>query len=565
MNITDLIEELKDNDLLEETAPKSGDPEAEIDDTPEHSDERVATELNQIPEPTEEELLSEPESVVEAEPRVEEQPNADLVANQKDEKESEPEIPSTAEVKPEQVDSNKEKYSALAKKFEAAINGLEAVEHLLNGIILEHRKKIEPAFDVESLRGSVHRLKDSTSDTEAANLEGQLTSSLENWRETLRKRDKKISTADLRVYVSEANPSENLLTSLARFYRTSPFSERVRRKFDFVATRLFTTADEKKDRRMIVDSQTIIHALEELYARWGCLEATAQTEQEENPAVILATYKYEDLIEELRTCKEYGDLIESGFFKRIKRFKRGIGKDFFSPAVIAKTIEFNVELGNRYDELAIAEKEKEAAECVTEDLNLPSGKLTTKSASKTAKLAEFLSENGIEPPLVLELDRKVPDTEPDTDSEAERADAKEASEEQKEEDKSDISSAAKKTQISKAELFKRIALAVGLIIAGYFILSAFIGSPIELTEFEQQMQAERAIFHKYVKHGKVSDGVFVGAVKDSWSGLSKKEKEDVVSKMFERRKEKGFSSIELKNGEDKTVAIGNSERIELKE
>ncbi|HLA95374.1 MAG TPA: hypothetical protein VK612_06615, partial [Pyrinomonadaceae bacterium] len=131
------------------------------------------------------------------------------------------------------------------KRAMEEVSSLQMVEHVLSGIEREHMKMAPETYDDLAVKKALHKFLQVTSDVssdEHSESEYVLMQETENWYSALAKRDSNISVANIRRFCENSRPilSSQALMALARFYRNSPYSEPVRGKFDFVMTRLFS-------------------------------------------------------------------------------------------------------------------------------------------------------------------------------------------------------------------------------------------------------------------------------------------------------------------------------------
>src|SRR5688572_17916894 len=138
-----------------------------------------------------------------------------------------------------------DRIEARKKRVMEEVSSLQMVEHVLSGIEREQIKKAPEAFDDLSVKKALHRFLQVSGDPDSeefASAEFALMQEIEDWFSALAARDSGLSVANVRRFCENSRPvlSSQALIALARFYRNSPFSEPVRGKFDFVITRLFS-------------------------------------------------------------------------------------------------------------------------------------------------------------------------------------------------------------------------------------------------------------------------------------------------------------------------------------
>src|SRR5436190_1575160 len=117
------------------------------------------------------------------------------------------------------------------------VTGLQMVDHVLAGVEREQMKLVPKPYDDLPVKLALHdfmQVAHETSTTEHAQSEFRLMQETENWCSALSHRDKHITIAHLRRHCETTRPplSAQALIALARFYRNSPYSESVRSKFE---------------------------------------------------------------------------------------------------------------------------------------------------------------------------------------------------------------------------------------------------------------------------------------------------------------------------------------------
>ena len=153
------------------------------------------------------------------------------------------------------------------------VSSLQMVEHVLSGIEREHLKIVPATYDDLQAKKALHTFiqvhADPTS-TDYAEAEFRLMRETEQWMSALSERDKKITAANLRRFCENSRPglSSQALMALCRFYRNSAYSEASRSKFDLVMTRLFAREIEDQKRRLLFSPVDMVGHIKTLYANW---------------------------------------------------------------------------------------------------------------------------------------------------------------------------------------------------------------------------------------------------------------------------------------------------------
>src|SRR5262249_16426329 len=71
-----------------------------------------------------------------------------------------------------------------------------------------------------------------------------------------------------------------------------------------------------------------------------------------------AMARAEGFLERLRSLNSFDELISSNLMSEARRFKSELGESFYSARVLAKCVEFNVEMRNRFEVFCREENER---------------------------------------------------------------------------------------------------------------------------------------------------------------------------------------------------------------
>jgi len=193
--------------------------------------------------------------------------------------------------------------------------------------------------------------------------------------------------------------------ALGRFYRNAPYSEPSRAKFDLIMTRLFTRDAGDERRRMLFSRDEMVGHLRTLYANWAsiALYSTDETSSLRTRAVVAG---FEDSIAEAEGALIFEQLIRKGFFDTVHEFKEATGEIFFTPEIVAASIDCNVRIGNKFVDLVQAERAMSNPETVERRYGFAYDQIISDAAGKTLHMVELL-KNLPEPPISDELPSTV--------------------------------------------------------------------------------------------------------------------------------------------------------------
>lgn len=285
------------------------------------------------------------------------------------------------------------------KRAMAEVSSLQMVEHVLSGVEREHMKMSPVPFDDLGVKKALHRFLQISSEPghdEFPDAEYNLMHETQEWAEALSRRDAHISVANIRRFCENSKPalSSQALIALARFYRNSPFSEAVRGKFDFVMTRLFSRDLGDETRKPLFNRLEANGHIRTLYTNWSSLDLHA--DQQQAGQIVAAVEGFDGFASEVAEAEDFNALVSSDFFNRVRAFKEATEELFFASDVTGAAIECNIKIGNRFVELLRAEGEKAPHNSVEAKYGFSHDTLMSTAASKTLHLLEILKDEPFE-------------------------------------------------------------------------------------------------------------------------------------------------------------------------
>ena len=248
------------------------------------------------------------------------------------------------------------------QRAEDEVASLQMVQHVLGGVEREHMKVASIPFNDLNVKKALHvflQVSDDPNSVAAKEAEFDLMNQTQDWFTALAERDKEISVANIRRFCENSRPvlSSQALIALARFYRNAPFTEDVRSKYDFVMTRLFSKDLGEGKRRLLFERKDAIGHISTLYQNWSSVEVFSGPEHSKD--IESAIHRLDKAVTVADGADTLDRLLSSGVFERVRAFKEGLGELFFAPEVAAAAMNCNVRLGNRFVEL-VAETRSQA-------------------------------------------------------------------------------------------------------------------------------------------------------------------------------------------------------------
>lgn len=582
MNIfEDLIEELKEENLLEETVidvqnkKKNGEnfnlpKQSQIETTPVKTEESSAkvSEVSKTFDASDQIIPDEFPEVLEAkEIQISAPENRQLAAETNEVLDVVPQIVEdeliersdsfSSEAKPESSPEDEEFFK---KRASEEVTSLQMVEHVLSGIERNFLNITPQIYDALEVKKALHNfLQDSQNldSPEQSKAEMILLQETENWYSALSQKDKTISVDHLRRFCETTRPalSAQALIALARFYRNAPFSESVRSKFEMAMTRLFARETGGDIRKLLFNRDETIEKLNEFYAEWSSIPLYA-TEEDESK-IVLSAIRLEEFVTEAETTEGVEELYKNDFFNRFKNFKDETHENFFAPLVTAASIESNVRIGNRYLRLLLAESKKQDfnAEAFEEKYAEEYSETASEVVCKTIELGKVFAGEFADADAIWETQ-----VEEGIHLEFEKQDLNKVIEKPK---PVKVESAVKRN-LFKANKWLIAATVLAFVISlGLYAWAEYFNTPPKLSDNVKVVNLDNSAFKEYVQNARISGEMFYGIVGVNWEGLTSEKKEDLLGKILVTGSEKGFRQVTLINKQGSSVGYASAEKIEV--
>jgi len=513
MNVfEDLIEELRDENLLEET----------VIDLPRVADDAPSANLSEAS------AGLAPESK-----------NAGPALNGRDAAKAESDFETP-------IEDERDFYR---KRAMDEVSSLQMVEHVLSGIEREHMKMMPASYDDLEAKKALHKflqIQGDSTTTEYAEAEFHLMRETEAWSSALSQRDQKISVANLRRFCENSRPVLSLqaLLALGRFYRNAAYSELTRAKFEFVMTRLFSRETEGEKRRVLFGRSEMIGHIKALYANWASVALYSTDQVPLKTRAIVAGF--EDRVAEAESAITFDQLIHDDFFKKIHEFKEATGEIFFTPEVVAATIDCNTKIGNKFVDLVRLERERTNRESIEQKYGYEYDQIISQAAGKTLQLVELL--------------KSLPDTTAagDGSNAAETKRMPEAPHGPKE-----------KKPLLTWDIFQvnkwLLAATIVVVLAstGIYFWSSQSSSEAGPVDAAQDVSLENTEFKEYLRAGRATDETFYAITLPAWDQISEDQKKEVLQQALTFAAKTGKKNVQLVNVKGRNVAFASKTKSEI--
>ena len=432
------------------------------------------------------------------------------------------------------------------------VSNLQMVEHVLSGVEREHMKMSSAIFDDLAVKKALHRFLQVTENEgdEYTQAEYDLMQATQAWFGALSQRDVNISVANIRRFCENSRPvlSSQALMALARFYRNSPFSEPVRGKFDFVMTRLFSRETGEDRRKQLFGRAEMIGHIRSLYSNWASLDPF--TDEEHAKQICSAVAQFDSFADEAKNSDNFDGLITGDFFNRIRLFKEETAELFFTSEVTAAAIECNVKIGNRFVELLRAEGNVSALDSIESKYGYTYDTVVSSAASKTLHLLEILKEERLGRVEVPEPENTKQQS---TAATAVRSIAFERA--PVEESRSTLFSANKWLVLATLLV---LAMSVGVYVWSDNAVASegevLEAITVEISDFELK---------KHVRLARASDETLYGVAQPTWVAQSEEDQKELLRRALAMAQSMKLKRVDMLNEKGRSIGYASNEKIEL--
>lgn len=422
------------------------------------------------------------------------------------------------------------------------VSFLQMVEQVFAGIERDQLKILPNPYDVWEVKKVLHsflQISNEPQSAEHAQWQFKLLQETERWHSALSARSERILTAHLRRYCETSRPplSSPALVSLARFFRNSTYSEQVRSKFDLVVTRLFSKENSTNSRETIFSREELVEHFAELYAEWSSVPLYPT--EAENAVIAAIVQEFENFMHEAERARSFDELIKNNFFNRLHSFKESTNENFFAPLVSATAVESNVGIGNRYLELLKIEKELGNTARLEDRYGIAHDQAISEATGKTFALIELLNQKTVEPPIEEETVYDEP-----------------AASAEKSALSLNVESGADESAFGK--WLVAAAVAAVLLVAS-FVYFGNSSAADDAARREAQtappvMELDTPILKDNLEKADIVSGTLQGKVLPKWSEMIEDEKKNVLKQMLKLGDAKGYVKVELIDRNNKPVA-----------
>jgi hypothetical protein len=430
----------------------------------------------------------------------------------------------------------------------------QLVEHVLTSIERTVLNRNTRGFDELGIKKAIHRFQQVSADPstmECAEAEAELAHEVAGWQRNLADRDGDVTVGVMREYCENCQPalSAQALFSLARFYRSIPYSEAARGKYEFIVTRLFSRRGEGERRTVICSKEEM---LGHLRSRFRDAADGYSNLPGDDADAMLAVLTFDDFMAEAQAAESFDDLVAVNFFGRLYQFKEMTGRNFFGPTVSAAAINANLTVANKLADLFTAVREAGNADELRTKFSTLYDESISNAVGRTLTLSSLLAE-----PVVEESDELV-EEEP-----TEKAQYHEVIDVTRDLPKTPKAGSVKKAKkkVNRGLIVTTVVvvlLSVGLYVwANYYSDAATVSANVKTVDLTQTE------FKDTVKEARISGEIFYGITTPAWDGLTKEAQQESLARLLKFGLDKGYKRVSLINPKGQTVGYAVDGRADV--
>lgn len=424
------------------------------------------------------------------------------------------------------------------------VASLQMVAQVFAGVEREQMKAVANAYDDLEAKKALHRFLQVTGDPDSdEHLEAkrELLNETEAWHSALAVRDKNISVANLRRFCENSRPelSSQALLALARFYRNASFSELGRSKFDYVMTRLFSREIGDGKRRLLFGRSEMVGHIRTLYANWSSLSVSSN---EYADLVREHVTGFSTLAAQAEAASSLDEMLGSNVFELTRQSKEQLADMFYTPEITAAAIDCNLRIGNKFVDAVWAERVTTETVAIEEKYGYTYDQIVSTAAGRTLQLLEIL-KSAPEPKKFIEVERKIP-VAPSYEK-APRID----------------NGSRGLFSVNKWLLLATV-LIFALSIAMYFWAENY-QSTQTVPAVATDVNVNGTPIEKYITTAKITTETLYCVTNVAWEGIDEKTQNDVLVSAVNFATGKGMRKVHFVNTQGRTVAHATKEKSQL--
>jgi hypothetical protein len=449
------------------------------------------------------------------------------------------------------VSGHKPGADTIRRQMSDKLQALQFIEYVVTAVESNSVRSSNEPFDDLKTKKALHTFEQACSDPQSNQYfeaESSLSSKLEDWEKSLTKRDLAISVEALRQYAETANPplSPQTLFAFLRFYRSISFTKEARAKFDFVVTKLFSKFVDGDRRDLLCSRHEIIRHLNQRYSDWNGGRNHLADADDTNASLLVLSF--DNFISEINNINTLNELRSSKLLERICELKESAGKFSLVPEVTAAAVECNIQLANKIIDIVSREMERSSGSAQLKYSGIDN-KLLSEAAARTIKLdnrpseVEGLAATPDKPAVQKTIARPV-----------ERSKSKTVTKVTNRQGRSNLFG------VNRWLLLTTILVVIASI--GVYVWSEYLAGDEPTTTGVRVVEFEKPELKKYIKVSKVSGNMLHAVVTTDYEKLDADGQHEYLQKILDAGAAMGYAKVYFLNEQAKPVGYASADRIE---
>jgi hypothetical protein len=425
------------------------------------------------------------------------------------------------------------------------VASLQMVGQVFSGVEREQMKTVTDAYDDLEAKKALHRFLQVSGDPESeVHLEAkkELMNETQSWNSALAIRDENITVANLRRFCENSRPvlSSQALIALARFYRNAAFSELARSKFDYIMTRLFSREIDDEKRRLLFGRMEMVGHIQTLYANWSSLSVYSSEDYSQLIREQVAVFS--SCAGQAEAAVSLDELLTSNVFDLARQSKENMADMFYVPEIAAAAIDCNLRIGNKFVDAVWAERNSTETEAIEEKYGHEYDQMVSDAAGRSLQLVEIL--------------KAAPEPEETVEPEYTEAPTPSYERAPRQEKTSRGLFSVNKWLLAATIIIS--ALSVGL----YFMADSYEDTQ-KIKAVAADVNLAGTSIEKYVTKGKKTSETLYCVTNAAWETIDEKAQKDVLAEAVNVAKDKGASKVHFVNSLGRTVGYADAEKAQV--
>jgi hypothetical protein len=410
-------------------------------------------------------------------------------------------------------------------------------------------------FDDLSVKKTFHIFGQACSDVESEEYfeaESSMFSAIEAWESDLAKRDTEIPAWALREYAENANPplSPQALFAMARFYRTTPFSDDTSTKFEFIVTRLFSKSADSEGRHMLCSRNEIARHLSEKYREWNIETAKPRSSDDSDAALLILSL--DDIAAEVDSAAKFSEMVSPNVFDRLFELKRSHGEMIFVPEIAATAVETNLRMSAKVHSLLKDENERDGSGALRARYSEVDTTLVSDAIGRTFEITSREEEADTFDDLSLGAAREQRRVKVGSEVSAQRPMRKRRS------------GSGRGSSLFGVNRWLLLGTFLSVIASiGIYIWSEYYATDTPSSAAVTAVEIAKPELKQYLSKAKLSGSMLYAVATPSFEQLKTDEKRDFLKRLMDEGTTNGYDRVSLMDAHGRNAGFASKNRLEI--